>query len=135
MIANKISEPRYKNSLINKNILIVDDNENNLLFLRDIISISGATLYFAKNGVEAIDICKMNNNIDLILMDIQMPVMDGVAASSLIIKFRHNILVIAQSAFLYEYQMADFKNSGFVDFLSKPYSPEQVFSVLFKYLK
>lgn len=68
-------------------ILLVDDNENNRLTLELLLEdIEDVTLFEAENGQEAIDICK-NETIDLIFMDIMMPVMDGIEATKAIKSF------------------------------------------------
>jgi|GEM_PF-5163384 len=68
----------YRN-LSEKNILIAEDNETDRLLLKCYFGGTGANLYFASDGEEAVNIFK-NNSIDLVLMDIRMPIKDGKAA-------------------------------------------------------
>ena len=55
------------------NILIAEDVESNFLYLKAVLSKLNATVFWAKNGIEAVDLCTPENAIDLVLMDLQMP--------------------------------------------------------------
>ena len=82
------------------NILIADDEELNYLLLKEYLDGSGALISYAVNGKEAVEKCR-ENPVDLVLMDIRMPVMNGIEATSAIREFA-SIPVIAVSAFCYD---------------------------------
>ena len=86
----------------------------------------------AKNGEEAIKICKKNYNIDLILMDLKMPIMDGFEATKQIKKIRPNIPIVAQTAFVSAEDKEKVFSLGFDDFISKPISKEALIAVISK---
>ena len=90
------------------------------------------TLY-AQNGQQAIDMCKNNPEIGLILMDIKMPVMDGHLASKLIRKFRPDVPIIAQTAYALESEREDFIHD-FDDYITKPIDQHEFELKLQKYI-
>ena len=81
-----------------KVVLIVEDEEVNGMFLEAIFHETNARTLYAKNGLQALDLCKSINKIDLILMDIRMPVMNGLKATQEIRKFNKSVPIIAQTA-------------------------------------
>ena len=89
----------------------------------------------AKNGEEAVEISKNNADIDLILMDLKMPIMDGFEATKQIKKIRPNIPVVAQTAFVSAEDKEKVFSLGFDDFLSKPISKEALIAVINKQQK
>lgn len=117
-----------------KKILIVDDEEINVLYLSNAIKASKASFITAKNGVEAVDIINKGEIVDLILMDMKMPIMDGFEATKIIHKIKPWIPIIAQTA----YAMADDKEKayklGCSDYLIKPLEYKKLLQVLSKYL-
>ncbi len=101
-------------------IMIAEDEESNYLYLKELLSSYPVTLIRARNGKEAIEIVRAGQRINLILMDIKMPLIDGYEAATEIKKINSNIPIIAQTA----YAMSDDKNkalkSGCDDYISKP---------------
>ncbi len=91
------------------------------------------TIYRAKNGQEAVTICQENENIDLVLMDIKMPVMNGYDATSYIKKMRPNLPVIAQTAYSIEEDVQKALDAGCDDFVSKPVDRKMLKPILNKY--
>ena len=88
-----------------KNFLIAEDVESNYLFLERVLKRTHATIIWAQNGQEAVDVFKQHLNtipIDFVLMDIQMPVLNGLEATKIIKQIQHDIPVIAQTAFALE---------------------------------
>ena len=79
MSSNKLNLTETKNKNINT-ILIAEDEEYNFLFLEEILNKEGYKIIHSKDGKETIEICKSNPNIGLILMDIKMPIIDGIDA-------------------------------------------------------
>lgn len=119
----------------NKNaitVLVAEDNEYNFLFIQELLIAMNLKLIHAKNGEETVEICKVNSNIDLILMDIKMPIIDGYQAAKLIKEFRPNLPIIAQTAYALEHEIE--KYSGiFNDYLTKPIEKEKLIKKINKY--
>jgi CheY-like chemotaxis protein len=124
-----------KNNWEDKTILIVDDIEVNFLFLDAILKDTRVKTIYAKNGKEAVDIIKTNNEIDAILMDLKMPVMDGYDASRLIKKHNPNIPIIVQTAYSFNEEYQKCKEIGCEEYITKPLKGQNVISILAKYLK
>ena len=103
----------------NKSVLIAEDEEINYLFLAEVINRTGATVIWAKNGREAVELFK-SNNIDLILMDLKMPEMNGYDAMKAIKKINNNIIVIAQTAFAMSGEKEEILEFGFDKYIPKP---------------
>jgi CheY-like chemotaxis protein len=101
-------------------ILIVEDDSSSRLYLNKILEKTGAILLNAVDGQEAIDIARENEDIDIILMDIQLPVIDGYKAAEIIREFRKNIIIIAQTAYGLMGDKEKIVDSGFDDFVIKP---------------
>ena len=80
-------------------ILIVEDDEMSAMLLEIIVNDISKKTFIARNGIEAVEICQNNLDIDLILMDIQLPMMDGYSATKKIRKFNKKVVIIAQTAF------------------------------------
>ena len=126
--------PEIKLDLQGKIILIVEDDGSSYLFLETFLNRYSPEIIWAKNGKQAIDIMKRKKDIDMILMDIRMPEMDGLKATRHIRKINKNIPIIAQTAYA---QVTDRKlalESGCSDYLSKPVSPPDLIALLAKYL-
>jgi len=106
-----------------KTILIVEDDENSLLLIKAFLQHSNAILISAKNGQEAIQQVK-TNRIDIILMDIMMPVMDGLEACKRIKHLNHRIPVLAITVYAIHNEKDKIYKAGFDDILLKPIDPE-----------
>jgi signal transduction histidine kinase len=106
-----------------KNILIAEDEEVNYIFLKMLLTKLQFNIIRANNGKEAVDICQEREDIDLILMDIKMPLMDGKTAAQIIKKIRPEIPIFAQTAYALENEIIEFKNY-FDDYLTKPINKE-----------
>jgi CheY-like chemotaxis protein len=118
-------------SLKGKKILIVEDDLSSRLYLNKILEKSEVIILNAGDGQEAVDIATENPDIDLILLDIQLPVMDGYATAKKIREFREGIIIIAQTAYGLMDEKEKLMKSGFDDFLIKPI----ISSVLMEKLK
>jgi signal transduction histidine kinase/DNA-binding response OmpR family regulator len=115
---------KVQKDLSGKNVLIVEDNELNRFLALTILKKWNASIYVAENGLEAIEVVK-NKPIDIILMDIQMPVMDGVASAIAIRKELHsNIPIIALTANALESEKEKCWQAGMNEYITKPYKPE-----------
>jgi len=110
----------------NKRILIAEDEDLNFKVMQITLRKTKIEIIRAYNGKEALEIIHHNPNIDLILMDIQMPVMDGYEAMSLIKKMKPKLPIIAQTAFALLEEQNHCIEKGFDDYISKPIKPEEL---------
>lgn len=125
----KSEEIKKKSSHV---LIVAEDDENNFNLIFIFLSDQTVTILRAHDGQEAVDICKSRKDIDLILMDINMPVMDGYSATRLIRELRPGIPVIAQTA--YADDRTEALKSGCVDFIAKPFNKDDLLRVMNKYL-
>jgi len=105
----------------------------NALFLEAIFQETGAQTLYAKNGKQAIELCKSINQIDLILMDIRMPIMNGIKATVEIRKFNKSVPIIAQTALALQEDREQCEKAGCNDSIIKPIEVEELLSLLNKY--
>jgi PAS domain S-box-containing protein len=113
-------------------ILAAEDNETNQLVLKALLSHAGAEVLFANNGAEALAAVR-ECDFDLVLMDVQMPVMDGMAAARAIRALegpRSSVPIVAVTADAMPEQVASCLASGMDAHISKPLRPEALFSVI-----
>jgi len=111
-------------------ILIVEDDLSSSLYLNKILEKTGARLLNAGDGEEAVDIAYRNSDIDIILMDIQLPVIDGYTAAKKIREFREKIIIIAQTAYGLLGDKEKIIDSGFDDYIIKPILPQNLIEKL-----
>ncbi len=105
------------NLLTGKKLLIVEDDFSSRLYLNKILEKTGLILLNAVDGGEAVKIAEDNQDIDIILMDIQLPVMDGYTAAKKIKEFRSGIIIIAQTAYGLLGDKEKIISSGFDDYI------------------
>lgn len=117
----------------NKKILIAEDENSNYRFLEMVLTKTNATLIWAKNGMEAIELCK-EHKPDLILMDIKMPKMDGLEATKEIKKIYPEIPIIAQTAFAMENDEYLSLEAGCNSYISKPIKSNTLIQTLLTFL-
>ena len=104
----------------NLNILVAEDDNLNFTVLKALLSPLGCKLERVVTGVEVVSEIKKNTDYDLILMDIQMPELDGIEATKLIREITTNIPIIAITANAFEDEMYKIKEAGCVDYITKP---------------
>jgi PAS domain S-box-containing protein len=107
-------------------ILVAEDDSISLKFISKILKIFGENLLIARNGFEAVNICKKNPDIDIILMDIQMPVMNGYEAIKKIREFNQDVIIITQSAFVFTDEAEKAIEIGGNGYISKPINKHQL---------
>ena len=117
-----------------KTILIAEDEPANFIYIEEVLKITHAKILKAVNGKEAVDIISQNNKVDIIIMDIKMPVMDGYEATRRIKELRKDIPVISQSAYAMPGDIDKGLESGMNDYLIKPVKPKVLLSILNKHL-
>jgi CheY-like chemotaxis protein len=115
-------------------ILIAEDDEYNFLFLEELLKRMELHIIHAKNGKEAVELCKENAKIGLVLMDIKMPVLNGFEAAKQIKEFRPGLPIIAQSAYALEDDLERFSGIAFDDYITKPINDEELKQKILKYI-
>jgi signal transduction histidine kinase/CheY-like chemotaxis protein len=111
-------------------ILIAEDDNVNFLLFQKVMKAKNYKIIRAHNGQEAVAICLSNPNIDLVLMDIKMPVMGGFEALKKIHAIRPDLPIIAQTAFVTNEDKELIFKAGFNDYLSKPINRNQLFEMI-----
>jgi PAS domain S-box-containing protein len=111
-------------------VLLAEDDESNYLYMAEVLQQAGCDYLLAKNGKEAVEFCKQHPDITLVLMDIKMPVMNGIEATMRIREFRPGVPIIATTAYAQTGDEQIFLSSGCSGYLPKPISPEKL-KVLF----
>ena len=119
--ASKISIPTKQSlNFSGKTILIVEDVPENIELISTMLKLTDVNILRADNGFIAVNLCRENPLIDLVLMDIQMPVMNGYDATREIKKMRPGLPVIALTAYAFNKDKRHCEEAGCDDFLSKP---------------
>ncbi len=117
------------NSLKGKKILICEDVEVNIIILKKLLSVYQCEIDISRNGLEAL-IAARNNKYDAILMDIRMPIMNGLEAAREIRKFDKKVPILALSANAYSEDIKKSKEAGMNAHLAKPIIREELYSNL-----
>jgi len=118
-------------------VLIVEDEEVNYLFIEIILTdkiMLNCDIIHARNGKEALDICKNETDIDFVLMDINMPVMDGYESTRKIREFNPNLPIIAQTAYSTPEDKEKALAAGCNNFISKPINKDELKSIIDSHL-
>jgi CheY-like chemotaxis protein len=113
---NKINKLNWKNKVI----LIAEDDDVNFQFLDAIMQMTNAKVLRAKNGQEAIDLCRNISQIDIVLMDLKMPVLSGYDAIIEIKRIRTSLPIMVQTAYASKNEILQSRNIGADDFIPKP---------------
>jgi signal transduction histidine kinase len=125
-----------KNNKINKlKILITEDDETTEKFIVIQINKYSKEVLIARNGVEAVQICRDNPDIDLILMDIKMPEMNGYEATKQIRTFNKKVIIVAQTAYAFMGDKEKSIKTGFNDYISKPFKNVTFTDLMEKHFK
>ena len=117
----------------NKTILVAEDEETNFFLLSSVLSRTGANILHAPNGQKAIDIYTTNKEIDFILMDIRMPVLNGIEATRKIIEINPDAVIIAQTAFALPEDKEQYLKIGMKGVLPKPIDPSELYYLCGKF--
>ena len=140
----KIEKPPTTSEIINTennpqfigHVLLVEDNHVNQIVAGQILKNFGLTCDIAENGQQAVDIILKNNDYDLVLMDIQMPIMDGYEATRVIRKNGYtNLIICGLSANAMKKDLELAEDAGMNGYLTKPVEPEDMLTIFNKYLK
>lgn len=117
-----------------KIILITEDEEVNYVFLERIFENTKVTIIRATNGREAIDTIASNSAINLVLMDIRMPDINGIDATIAIRKLRPELPIIAHTCYETDLDLASLPNVKFDGFISKPVNINKMMQLIDKFL-
>jgi len=131
---NKMTDIKITTNWKNKLVLIVEDEDLNYLFLDKLLNSTKIKIIRAKTGFEAIEHIKNNKNINIVLMDIKLPEMDGVTATKEIRKINSKIPIIAQTAFAMKGDKDEFIEAGCNDYISKPINAKKIIELMNKYI-
>ena len=130
---NEISEGRLMGQLKELTLLIVEDDVVADAYLTIIVKNICKKILHANTGIRAIDIFRTNPDIDLILMDIRMPEMDGYEATRKIREMNKDVVIIAQTAYALASDREKVLEAGCNDYISKPIKKDYLFKLIGKY--
>ena len=114
-------------------LLIAEDIDFSFLYIEAVLRRTGVKILWAQNGKEAIEHVKTNHDIDLILMDMHMPLVNGYEATEIISGLRPGLPIIAQTAFVLPDDVKKCYDAGCAGYLSKPIRKEQLLNTLSEY--
>jgi signal transduction histidine kinase/CHASE3 domain sensor protein/ActR/RegA family two-component response regulator len=130
-----ISPKELKTPLKKLKTLIVDDDETSRRLLNTILANITTEVLYAENGLEAVEVFRNNLDIDLILIDINMPIMDGYEATRQIRQFDNQIFIIAQAAQALEGDKEKVIKAGCSAYISKPINKQELLALIQKHFK
>ncbi|MBN2523084.1 MAG: response regulator [Bacteroidales bacterium] len=116
-------------------ILVAEDEHNNFLLINELLDMMKLNTIRAENGHQAVSICSEEVLPDLVLMDIKMPEMDGIEATSIIKKQHPHLPVIALTAYVLDPDRKRIMDAGCDDYIEKPVKQKVLYETLTKYLK
>jgi signal transduction histidine kinase/CheY-like chemotaxis protein len=117
-----------------KVILVAEDDEVNFRFLEALLQGTAVQILHASNGIQAVELCRSISKIDLVLMDIKMPQMDGLEAVRQIRLFNRKIPIISQTAFVLDNELNQCIEAGCNDHISKPIDIKEFLEKINKFL-
>jgi PAS domain S-box-containing protein len=115
-------------------LLVAEDEASNFYLIQEMLSDPGLDILHAWNGRQAVDLIKDNPDINLVLMDIKMPVMGGYEAAGQIREFRPEVPIVALTAHALHGDREKALNAGFDDYLSKPYQADTLKELIGRFL-
>ena len=114
-------------------IIIAEDDPTSEMLISMALKVYSKELIKAKTGVDAVEKCRANPDVDLIMMDIKMPVLNGYDATRQIRGFNKDVIIIAQTAYALIHEKEVALEAGCNDYISKPISVELLKSLVQKY--
>jgi len=132
-LLNAVTQEHKETQLNSLKILIVEDDEISYSLLTRMLRKISETVLHSVTGVEAVEACRNNPDIDLVLMDIRMPGMDGNEATRQIRKFNKDVIIIAQTAYAFEGDREKAIAAGCNDYISKPINRDFLLALIQKY--
>ena len=119
----------------NKTVLIAEDEHDSFILLKTMLKKTNINILQAKTGIEVLEILEANDKVDLILMDIQMPGMNGFEATKKIKSENKNIPIIAQTAFALSGERQKCEEAGCDGYITKPINKNRLLELLASYLE
>lgn len=133
-VEQKNKPPIHEQSLKGKKILVAEDNHLNYQLIEAFLAGTDLNIAWAKDGKEAFDYCKSSGDVDMVLMDLRMPVMDGFEATKKIRNINKDLPVVAVTAFAISEEKERAEETGFTDYLTKPVNREKLVQTIHKYI-
>lgn len=121
-------------NLSGKYILVVEDDDMSFLYIDYVLNLTGCNLSRVKTGIDAVEACRSAPKPDLVLLDIQLPDMNGEKAAAMIRSSDPDIPIIAQTASQINPEKDQMMASGINDLIMKPFSVEELHDMIKKYI-
>jgi len=132
---NFVSKDKEENRIKNLRILIAEDDESSEILISLALKIFGKEVLRVRTGIDAVEVCRNNPDIDLVLMDIKMPQMDGYEATRQIRQFNNDVIIIAQTAYGLYGDREKAMEAGCNDYISKPLNLTNLIELIRKHIK
>ncbi|MBI5540209.1 MAG: PAS domain S-box protein [Bacteroidia bacterium] len=130
---NIISDLKEKKQINNLKILIVEDDETTEKLITTIVEQYSSQILKAGSGIEAVQICRNNPDINLVLMDIKVPELNGLEATKQIRQFNKEVIIFAQTAYALSGDREKAIEAGCNDYISKPFGQDQLAVLIERY--
>ncbi|HZK94881.1 MAG TPA: PAS domain S-box protein [Prolixibacteraceae bacterium] len=134
VVENIVKADVEENQMKKLKILIAEDDESSDKLISIVVWKFGKEIINVATGTKAVEVCRNNSDIDLVLMDIQMPDMDGYEATRQIRQFNKDVVIIAQTAFALTGNREKAIAAGCNDYISKPIKKDELLSLIQKYM-
>jgi CheY-like chemotaxis protein len=135
VVENIVKADVEENQMKKLKILIAEDDELSYKFISIVVLKFGKEIINVRTGTEAVEACRNHPDIDLVLMDMQMPDMDGYEATRQIRQFNKDVVIIAQTAFALTGDREVALAAGCNDYVSKPIRKDKLMEVMQRYFK
>jgi len=133
VVENIVPDDEEENLIKNLKILIVEDDTTSEMFITTAVEMYCKEILNARTGTEAVDVCRHNTDIDMVMMDIRLPELNGYDATRQIRKFNKEVIIIAQTAFGLKGDREKAIEAGCNDYISKPINQLKLNELIRKY--
>lgn len=130
-----ITSPVFDCDLTGKTILVVEDDQESYTFIEQSLLACGARLVWAKDGRASVGVIRDNPDVDLVLMDLRLPVMSGFDATSEMLKIRRDLPVIAQTAYAYTDDKKEALKCGCAEVITKPFTVDVLLNTVCRFIR
>ncbi|MFT3739963.1 MAG: ATP-binding protein [Breznakibacter sp.] len=127
---SRMEDQRAQNNLI----LIAEDEQTNFMLMSEMLNVLKLPYLRASNGIEAVTMCRENPNLKMVLMDVKMPLLDGLEATRQIREFASQLPIIAVTAYTYSHGKKQVIEAGCTDYVTKPISFNGLKALVAKYM-
>jgi len=131
-IENNKSKEYTNNTLKNLTVLIAEDDVDNYNYINELVNLENIKTIHAENGIETVELCKTNSDINLVLMDIKMPILDGYEATKQIKEFKPDLPIIACTAYSIREDKIRAIEAGCDAHISKPIDKNELLDLIKK---